>query len=106
MTQRVSKLFGMDIYTLEGEYRGKVFDLIINLEKGRVETMSTEALRVRTKQEAKRIISEKSIPYRSVRACKDIILISTSAAAMAEDEEESAPAPEPPKTGSYRYRRP
>lgn len=106
MTQRVSKLFGMDIYTLEGEYRGKVFDLIINLEKGRVETMATEALRVRTKQEAKRIISEKSIPYRSVRACKDIILISTSAAAMAEPEEaESAPAPEPAR-GSYRYRRP
>ncbi len=100
MTQRVSKLFGMDIYTLEGDYRGKVVDLIINLEKGRVETIATEALRVKTKTEAKRIISEKSINYRTVRACKDIILIST-AALPAEDEGPEA-APEPQKPSHYR----
>ncbi|MFH1225107.1 MAG: PRC-barrel domain-containing protein [Candidatus Diapherotrites archaeon] len=76
MTMRLSKLFGMDIYTTGAEYKGKVFDLVINLEKGRVETITTEALRAKTKQEAKKIISEKSIPYKTVKATKDIILVS------------------------------
>lgn len=75
MTMRLSKLFGMDIYTTGAEYKGKVFDLVINLEKGRVETITTEALRAKTKQEAKKIISEKSIPYKTVKATKDIILV-------------------------------
>ena len=38
MTMRLSKLFGMDIYTSDAEYKGKVFDVIINLEKGRLES--------------------------------------------------------------------
>ena len=72
MSLRLSKLFGMDIYSVDGEYKGKVFDLIINLEKGKVETITTEALRPKTKQEAKRILSEKSIPYKKVKSAKDI----------------------------------
>jgi sporulation protein YlmC with PRC-barrel domain len=65
----------MDIYTTDAEYRGKVFDLVINLEKGRIETITTEPLRAKTKLEAKKIITEKSIPYRNVRAAKDILLV-------------------------------
>ena len=67
MTMRLSKLFGMDIYTTDAEYKGKVFDLVINLEKGKLETITTEALKARSKQEAKKIISEKSIPYKNVK---------------------------------------
>ncbi|MBU0662477.1 MAG: PRC-barrel domain-containing protein [Candidatus Diapherotrites archaeon] len=78
MTVRLSKLFGMDIYTTDAEYKGKVFDLVINLEKGRLETITTEALKARTKIEAKKIISEKSIPYKTVKAAKDIVLVSGS----------------------------
>ncbi len=78
MGLRISKLFGMDIYTTEAEYKGKVFDLVINLEKGRVETITTEALKARTKQEAKKIITEKSIPYNKVRAAKDIVLVGST----------------------------
>lgn len=97
MTIRLSKLFGMDIYTGNAEYKGKVFDVIINLEKGRLETITTEALKARSKQEAKKIISEKSIPYKNVKAAKDIIIVGTKAAA-AEPAPEKAPA-------HYRYRR-
>jgi len=75
MTTRLSKLFGMDIYTTDVEYKGKVFDLVINLEKGRIETITTEALKAKNKQEAKRIITEKSIPYNRVRSAKDIVII-------------------------------
>ena len=75
MTMRLSKLFGMDIYTDGAEYRGKIFDLVINLEKGKIETITTEALRARNKAEAKKIISEKSIPYSKVKAAKDIVIV-------------------------------
>lgn len=77
MAIRLSELFGMDIYTVDAERRGKVFDLVINLEKGRIETITTEPLKARSKAEAKKIISEKSIPYSRVISVKDIVLIST-----------------------------
>src|SRR3989344_5298872 len=75
MGVRISKLFGIDIYTTAGEYKGKVFDLIINLEKGKIETITTEPLKPKTKQDAKRILSEKSIPYKKVKSAKDIIVV-------------------------------
>lgn len=96
MTMRLSKLFGMDIYTAEAEYKGKVFDVIINLEKGRLETITTEALKARSKQEAKKIISEKSIPYKNVKAAKDIIIVGGKPA---------SPEVEEKKTPHYRYGR-
>jgi len=95
MAMRLSKLFGMDIYTNDAEYKGKVFDVIINLEKGRLETITTEALKARSKQEAKKIISEKSIPYKNVKAAKDIIIVGGKA----------APAEAEPETKSTYYRR-
>ncbi|HIH09750.1 MAG TPA: hypothetical protein HA254_03705 [Candidatus Diapherotrites archaeon] len=91
MTTRLSKLFGMDIYTTDGEYRGKVFDLVINLEKGKIETITTEPLKARTKQEAKKIISEKSVPYNRVRAAKDILVVGSSPRIEEEPEEPTAP---------------
>ena len=90
MTIRLSKLFGMDIYTTDAEYQGKVFDIVINLEKGKLETITTEPLKARSKQEAKKIISEKSIPYRNVRSAKDIVLVSTR---VGGGEEEAPQAP-------------
>ena len=98
MTMHLSKLFGMDIYTNDAEYKGKVFDVIINLEKGRLETITTEALKARSKQEAKKIISEKSIPYKNVKAAKDIILVGGKAAVVPEPREK-------PRTSYYRAKR-
>ncbi|MFH1391241.1 MAG: PRC-barrel domain-containing protein [Candidatus Diapherotrites archaeon] len=79
MTIRLSKLFGMDIYTTDADHKGKVFDLVINLEKGKIETITTEALKARSKAEAKKIISDKSIPYNKVRSAKDIIIVGSTA---------------------------
>lgn len=101
MTIRLSKLFGMDIYTADGEYKGKVFDLVINLEKGRVETITTEALKVKSKAEAKKIISEKSIPYRNVRALKDILIVGSRPIAE-EEPEEPKEAARPSYSSRYR----
>ena len=89
-------MFGMDIYTGDAEYKGKVFDVIINLEKGKLETITTEALKARSKQEAKKIISEKSIPYKNVKAAKDIIIVGGRT---------SPSEAEKPQPAQYRYRR-
>lgn len=99
MSTLLSKLFGMDIYTVEGEYKGKIFDLIINLEKGRIETITTEPLKAKSKQEAKKIISEKSIPYRNVRSAKDIVVVGSGPVVVEEPEEA------PTKPTPYRYYR-
>ena len=77
MSVRLSKLFGMDVYDFEAGYKGKVYDIIINLEKGRLETITTEPLKVKTKSDAKKILAEKSIPYRNVKSVKDIIIVSS-----------------------------
>ena len=89
MTVRLSKLFGMDIYSDEAEYRGKVFDLVLNLEKGKIETITTAPLKAKSKSEAKKIISEKSIPYKNVTAAKDIILVSALGKKPRDEEPET-----------------
>ena len=73
---RLSELFGRDIFTQDGTYKGKIYDIVVNLETGSMETITTAPLKVRTKQEAKKIISEKSIPYKNVIAVKDIVIVS------------------------------
>lgn len=75
---KLSKLFGMDIYDDVAGYRGKVFDLVINLEQGKIETITTEPLKARSKFEAKKIISEKSLAYKRVKSVKDIIIVGGS----------------------------
>ena len=93
MSIRLSKLFGMDLYDIEAGYKGKVYDIIINLEKGKLETITTEPLKVKTKSDAKKILSEKSIPYRNVKSVKDIVIVSSRDVPSAEDvREEPAPA--------------
>jgi len=77
MSVRLSKLFGMDVYDFEAGYKGKVYDIIINLEKGKLETITTEPLKVKTKTDAKKILAEKSIPYKNVKSVKDIIIVSS-----------------------------
>jgi len=102
MSLRLSKLFGMDIYDVDAGYKGKVYDIIINLEKGKLETITTEPLKVKTKSDAKKILSEKSIPYKNVKSAKDIILISSRGGAVSTEDEE------PVKRSSstrYKYRR-
>lgn len=100
MSMRISKLFGIDIYDSESNYKGKVYDLILDLEKGKIETITTEPLKVKTKADAKKILSEKSIPYKNVRSVKDILLLGRNSAPSIEPNVE-VPSP----SIRYRYRR-
>lgn len=87
MSIKLSQLFGMDIYDAHAGYKGKVYDIIINLEKGKLETITTEPLKVKTKTDAKKILSEKSIPYKNVQSAKDILIISNRNTPVKEEKE-------------------
>ncbi|MEW5955384.1 MAG: PRC-barrel domain-containing protein [Candidatus Micrarchaeota archaeon] len=104
MAIKVSQLMGMDVYTDTATYVGKVYDVIIDLQEGRVVRLTLEPIRVSSKEEAKRIFREKTILYKSVKAVEKIIIVSAIPAA---EEPEPEPAPEPQKAVpySYRYRR-
>ena len=105
MSTRLSKLFGMDIYDSKAGYKGKVYDIIINLEKGKLETITTEPLKVKTKSDAKKILSEKSIPYRNVVSANDILIVSNTPRIVEEEEEAPRREAAAPSTTRYRYRR-
>ncbi len=97
MTMRISKLFGMDLYETNATYRGKVYDLVVNLESGIIETITTQPLKVSSKKEAKKIMTEYSIPYKKVISVDDIILINSGNVPVPEKEiakEEMTQAPE------------
>ena len=95
MTKRISTLYGMDIYTDDAGYIGKVNDIILNLEKGEVVRITTEPLKTISKEEAKKVLKEKSILYKNVRSVRDIMLVSRKGGALSEDEMEVAEKPKP-----------
>lgn len=107
MTVKLSQLIGMDIYTDNAQFVGKVYDVILDLQKGEVVRLTLEPIKVASKEEAKRVFREKTVMYRSVKAVEKIIIVSaTGAAPTSEDLEEEKPSgPEKPMPYSYRYRK-
>ncbi len=75
MVMNLSELYGMDIYTEDARYLGKVNDVIINIETGKIVRLTTEPLRAVSKDEAKRILKEKSVLYKYVKSVGDIVLV-------------------------------
>ena len=71
----ISELYGIDIYGDDGKYVGKVNDVILNLEKGKIVRITTEPLRFVSKTKAKSVLKEKSILYKNVRTVGDILIV-------------------------------
>ena len=112
MTIKVSSLMGMDVYTDSAKHLGKVYDIIIDLQKGEVVRLTLEPIKVANKEDAKRIFKEKTVMYKSVKAAEKIIIV--SAVGSSEDDAEmsddttasTAAAPAKPfEHYSYRYKR-
>lgn len=82
MVVRVSRIYGMDIYTDGGRFLGRVQDIVLDLEKGEVVRLTMEPLASITRDEAKRILRDKSILYKSVKSVEDVVVVSGSAANM------------------------
>ncbi len=76
MASRISNIYGMDIYTDGGGFLGRVQDIIVDLEKGEVVRLTMEPLNfLVSKEEAMRILKEKSILYKSVRSVEDVVIV-------------------------------
>ena len=97
---KISRLYNMDIYSDVGKYLGKAQEFILDLEKGEILRITLEPLGSITREDAKRILREKSILYKNVRSVEDVIMVSkggpiaseTASAEEAVEEEETATA--------------
>ncbi len=67
---------------------GKVNDIILNLETGKIVRLTTDPLRSVSKEKAKEVLKEKSVLYKSVSAVGDIVILGPNSAAV-EDEPET-----------------
>ncbi|RLG18411.1 hypothetical protein DRN67_04210 [Candidatus Micrarchaeota archaeon] len=76
MTVRVSRIYGMDIYNDEGKFLGKVQEVVVDLEKGEVVRILTEPLSSISKEDAKRVLRDKSVLYKYVKSVEDVVMVS------------------------------
>ena len=79
---RISKIYGMDIYTETGKYLGRVQDILLDLEEGRILRLTMEPLTNISKDEAKRILREKSVLYSSVKSVEDVVVVGAKAGGL------------------------
>lgn len=102
---KISQLMGMDVYTDRATMVGKVYDAIIDLQKGEVTRLTLEPIKAASKDEAKRVFQEKTILYKNVKAVDRVVLISSTNVVEATEPE---PEPEMPKKAlpySSKYRK-
>ena len=78
MVMKVSKIYGMDIYTDGGKFLGRVQDIILDLEKGEIMRLTMEPISNVSKDEWKRIIL-KSVLYKSVKSVEDVVVVARGA---------------------------
>ena len=75
MGTKLSRLYGMDIFTDSGKFIGNAQDFIIDLETGEVSRILIEPL-PSNKDDAKRALRDKSILYSNVKSVEDVIVVS------------------------------
>lgn len=75
MSMKVSKIYGMDIYTDAGKFLGRVQDVLIDLEQGKVIRLVMEPLSNISRDEAKRVLRERSVLYNSVKNIEDVVVV-------------------------------
>ncbi len=105
MTVRLSQLIGLDVYSDNAQYIGKVYDVILDLEKGEVVRLTLEPIRASSREEAKRIFKDKTVLFKSVKAVEKIIIVSPSTIVESEPEPEKPAFESKHVPYSYRYRR-
>jgi sporulation protein YlmC with PRC-barrel domain len=75
MTARLSKLYGMDIFTDSGKFIGNAQDFIVDLEGGEVSRILLEPIPAGA-DDAKKSLRDKSILYKNVKSVEDVIVVS------------------------------
>ncbi len=79
MTTKLSRLYGMDIFTDSGKFVGTAQDFIVDFESGEVSRILIEPLPV-GKDDAKKALREKSVMYKNVKSVEDVIVITKGVA--------------------------
>jgi sporulation protein YlmC with PRC-barrel domain len=74
MATKLSKLYGMEIFTDSGKYIGNAQDFILDFESGEVLRILTEGLPA-GKDDVRKALREKSILYKNVKSVEDVIVI-------------------------------
>lgn len=75
MGMKVSKIYGMDIYTDAGKFLGSVQDVLIDLELGKVIRLVMEPLTNISREEAKKVLRERSVLFNSVKNIEDVVVV-------------------------------
>lgn len=74
MTTKLSRMYGMDIFTDSGKFIGNAQDFIIDTESGEMVRVLLEPL-PSSKEDAKRVLKEKSVMYKNVKSVEDVIVV-------------------------------
>jgi len=74
MATRLSRLYGMEIFTDTGKFLGNVQDFILDFETGEVLRILTEPM-PRDKEDVKKMLREKSIMYKNVKSVEDVVVV-------------------------------
>jgi sporulation protein YlmC with PRC-barrel domain len=74
MSTKLSRMYGMDIFTDAGKFLGNAQDFIIDVESGEVSRILIEQLPA-SKDDAKKTIRDKSILYSNVKSVEDVIVV-------------------------------
>ena len=82
MSTKLSRLYGMDIFTDAGKFVGNAQEFIVDFETGEVVRILLEAL-PSAKDDAKKALREKSILYKNVKSVEDVIVVSKGPSAPA-----------------------
>jgi sporulation protein YlmC with PRC-barrel domain len=92
MTTKLSRMYGMDIFTDSGKFLGNAQDFIVDVESGEVSRILIEQLPA-SKDDAKKALRDKSILYANVKSVEDVIVVTKGlAGASARAAAAEAPA--------------
>lgn len=76
MSVGISEAYGKPIYDTKGRYIGKVNDLILDTEEGKVVRITTKELKtLSSKKELSKTLKENSVLYDKVESISDIVLV-------------------------------
>jgi len=74
MTTKLSRMYGMDIFTDGGKFLGNAQDFIVDAESGEISRVLLEQLPP-SKEDARKVLREKSILYKNVKSVEDVIVV-------------------------------
>ena len=98
--KRLSELPGLDVYSDNAKILGKVYDLVIDLQKGevaRITLQPVESLLGASQQ----WIKDNTVSYKNVVSVGDIIVVSSKP--RADDSMDMAPAAAPSRPQKYSF---